>query len=143
MDTMQRRRGMFPGSSFYTEPENRLNDCYDVQGCLCKPAANVTESKDNFILELAAPGLRKEDFELKLDKKLLTVRSEFKTPDLPNGDKMIRKEFCYKGFERSFGLPDSADTDNISATYENGVMKIIIPKLEEAKEKPTRKISIS
>lgn len=143
MNTMQRRRGLFPGGSFYNEPENKLNDCFDVKGCFCKPPANVTENNDMFILELAAPGLSKKDFELKIDKKLLTIKSEFESADCKNDDNMIRKEFCYKGFERSFGLPDSVNADEISAVYENGILKITIPKLEEAKEKPARQISIS
>ncbi|MEA3443389.1 MAG: Hsp20/alpha crystallin family protein [Bacteroidota bacterium] len=143
MNTMQRRRGLFPGGKFYTGNESRISDCYDVQGCLCKPAANVIENNDSFILELAAPGLTKEDFELKLDKRLLTIKSDFETAELPENAEMIRKEFCYKGFELSFGLPDSAKTDAISASYENGVLKVVIPKLEEAKEKPAREISVS
>lgn len=143
MNTMQRRRGLFPESNFYTGPENQLNDCFDVKGCFCKPPANVTESNDAFLLDLAAPGLSKEDFELKLDRRLLTIRSGYESKECKDDAAMIRKEFCYNGFERSFGLPDSADTEHISASYESGILKVTVPKLEEAKEKPARQISIS
>ena len=139
----RRRRGLFPGSAFYTEPESRLSDCYDVKGCYCKPSANVIERNDKFVLEMAAPGLNKEDFELKLDKKVFTIKSEFKTSELPEDQQMIRQEFCYNGFERSFELPDSVNTDGISAMYEKGVLKVDFPKLEEAKVKPVRQIEIS
>ena len=139
---MNRRRAFFPGGVFYNEPENRINDCFDVQGCYCKPSANVIEDNDSFKLAMAAPGLSKSDFELNVEKKVLTIKSSFESPELPEGQKMIRKEFCYKGFERTFGLPDSVDTEAISASYENGILKVEIPKLEESKVKPAREISV-
>jgi HSP20 family protein len=107
------------------------------------PAVNVIENKDSFQLEVAAPGMNKNDFKLQINNNVLSITVEKEVEKEENDTNYTRKEFSYSSFERSFTLPDSANSDNINAAYENGVLKISIPKKEEAKEKPVREISIS
>jgi HSP20 family protein len=107
------------------------------------PAVNVIENKDGFVLELAAPGLNKNDFRLKMDNNVLSITCQKENNKEENDSKYSRKEFSYCSFERSFTLPNTINSENINALYENGVLKISIPKKEEAKEKPVREISIS
>jgi HSP20 family protein len=108
------------------------------------PAVNVLENNDNFMIEVAAPGLEKKDFHIDLENNLLTISSEkeFKHEEEKNG-KFMRREFGYSSFKRSFTLPESIDTEKIGATYKEGVLHITIPKKEEAKPKPAKQIAIS
>lgn len=109
------------------------------------PAVNIKETKETFEVELAAPGMKKDDFKIHLDGNLLTIFSEtdrqFEEQEESN---YSRKEFSYQSFQRSFTLPkDVVDSDKINARYEGGVLLLIIPKREEAKQKPPRLIQIS
>src|SRR5690348_7744417 len=85
------------------------------------PAANVRESKENFTIELAAPGMEKGDFNLKIEDDVLTISSSKKTENEVAEDRYTRKEFSYNAFTRAFSLPESVDAETISATYENGL----------------------
>jgi HSP20 family protein len=107
-----------------------------------KPSVNVIEEPEAFRLQLAAPGLTREDFEIELDKDVLniSVNKEFK---LQEGETIRRREFGDYDFKRSFRLSELIEADSINATYENGVLNIELPKAEEAKEKPARKIEIA
>jgi HSP20 family protein len=109
------------------------------------PAVNIKETSDAFEVEMAAPGMKKEDFKIELNNNLLTISSE-KTEEkaVNEGEKYNRKEFSYQSFQRSFTLArEAVDFDNIQAKYENGVLKLLIPKREEIKQKPSRLINIS
>lgn len=107
------------------------------------PSVNIRESNEAFEVELAAPGMAKEDFKIELNNNLLTISSEKKgEKETKEGKYYTRKEFSYQSFSRSFTLPNVADSENIEARYENGILKIIIPKREEAKQKPLRVIEI-
>ena len=109
------------------------------------PAVNIKETKENFEVEMAAPGMKKEDFKVELDGNMLTISSEKTEQHEENkeDEKFSRREFSYQSFQRSFSLPkDVVDADNIEARYENGVLNLRIPKKEEAKQKPPRKIEI-
>ena len=97
------------------------------------PPVNIIEKKDHYHLQLSAPGFEKADFSIKLDGKLLTISAEKKEDQLAETDKMIRKEFSYKGFKRSFTVDDKIDASNIIAAYENGILLIGLPKKEEQK----------
>lgn len=108
------------------------------------PAVNIRENDDNFVVELAAPGKTREDFKIELDNDMLTISSEVKEQETSgNVGKFTRKEFNYSSFKRAFSLPESVDTEKISATYENGVLVIGLPKREEAKVQPKRLIEIA
>lgn len=103
------------------------------------PAVNIIESDDDFILEVAAPGISKENFNIELDNDVLTISSNVKSDTEEKKDKYTRREFVYGVFKRAFTLPESADVNNIGAAYENGVLLVTIPKKEEAKA-PEKKL---
>ena len=97
------------------------------------PPANIIEKADQYKIELAAPGMEKADFNVKLDGKILTIGAEKKAETATENEKMIRKEFGYKSFKRSFTLDEKIDAANISARYENGILTLELPKKEEVK----------
>ncbi len=109
------------------------------------PAVNVKETAETFEVDMAAPGMKKEDFKVELNNNILTISSEQKHEnEEKEGEKYNRKEFSYQSFQRSFQLSrEAVDADNIQAKYENGVLRLVIPKREEVKQKPTRLINIS
>ncbi|WP_062059623.1 Hsp20/alpha crystallin family protein [Aquimarina longa] len=107
------------------------------------PAVNVKESDDSYIIELAAPGLSKEDFTIELNNENLTISSKTtsKTEDTET-EKYTKKEFEYSTFQRSFTIPDTINGNEIEASYTNGVLEVKLPKKEEAKPQPKRLIEI-
>jgi HSP20 family protein len=108
------------------------------------PSVNIKESVDDFEVELAAPGFEKKDFNIELNHDLLTISSEKKVEnETKEGQQFARREFSYQSFSRSFTLPNTADGEKIKAKYENGILKVSIPKREEAKPKPPKQIAIS
>jgi len=109
------------------------------------PAVNIRETPDLFLVEMAAPGMEKKDFKIELDGNQLTISSE-KQEQWENEEKgsYNRKEFSYQSFFRTFHLPkEVVDADKIKARYDNGILKLEVPKREEAKQKPARLIDIS
>lgn len=108
------------------------------------PSVNIKESTDDFEVEVAAPGFSKNDFKIELNHDLLTISSDKKVEnEIKEGQQFSRREFSYQSFSRSFTLPNTADSEKIAARYENGILKVMIPKKEEAKPKPARQISIN
>jgi len=117
------------------------------------PAVNVMENNDEFKIELAAPGLKREDFKIEVDNGVLTISSEKKTGREEkngegrngkdnNGTRYTKREFSYTSFKRSFSLPETVNSDDIEANYTDGVLMLTLPKREEAKPKPARQIEI-
>ncbi|WP_224484575.1 Hsp20/alpha crystallin family protein [Robertkochia aurantiaca] len=108
------------------------------------PAVNIKEKDNGFELELAAPGVKKEDFNIEVDQNVLTISTEQRNEKEETGDdgNYSRREFSYTSFQRSFTLPDTVNSDKIDASYEDGVLKLSIPKKEEALPKPKRMIDI-
>jgi len=109
------------------------------------PAVNIRETADNYDVEVAAPGMTKDDFKVELDGNTLVISSEKKDQrQQKEGERYTRQEFSYQSFQRSFQLhKDVVDIDKIEAKYENGVLHLMIPKKEEVKQKPPRMIQIS
>lgn len=107
------------------------------------PAVNIVETDDNYRLEVAAPGLKKEDFRISLENDILTISTEKKSESSEKNEKYTRKEYSYSSFLRSFTLPEIVNTESINASYENGIMTLVLPKKEEAKPKAPREIKIS
>lgn len=98
------------------------------------PSVNVIESDDKFELEVAAPGFEKKDFKVELNHNVLTISSDKKEErEEGDGKQYTRKEFSYLSFCRSFTIPDTVDYDKIEARYDNGILKVLIPKKEESK----------
>ncbi|WP_426277795.1 Hsp20/alpha crystallin family protein [Chryseobacterium sp. S-02] len=107
------------------------------------PSVNIVENADTYQVQVAAPGMEKNDFEIKLDGNLLTISSAKQDSNETQEGNFTRREFSYQSFQRSFELPkDVVDQENIQAKYENGLLMLTIPKKEEAKQKPPRLIEI-
>lgn len=137
-----RRNQFFP--SFVDEFFGKeLPTLFNVEYGFTKPSVNISESKEDFKIDVAAPGLEKEDFRINLNNNVLTVSSDKEEKKEEENDKFMRREFSYLQFSRSFSLPISADTEKINASYKSGVLSIVIPKKEEAKAKPVREIAIA
>lgn len=108
------------------------------------PSVNIKESTEDFEVEVAAPGLTKNDFKIQLNHDLLTISSEKEIEnETNNGESFTLREFSYQSFSRSFTLPNTVDNEKIVAKYENGLLRINIPKKEEARPRPARHIAIS
>jgi HSP20 family protein len=97
------------------------------------PAVNISESENNYHVELAAPGLKKEDFKLNLERNNLTISVETSSNQQDNQKNYNKREYSYSSFMRSFTLPESADDSRIDASYTDGILHINIAKREEAK----------
>ena len=107
------------------------------------PAVNIRETEDSFGVEVAAPGLEKKDFKIQLENNLLTISSQKEIQEENQHEGYSRREFSYQSFQRSFVLPkDVVNDEGIVARYENGLLQLIIPKKEEAKQKGPRLIEI-
>lgn len=108
------------------------------------PAVNVKETNDEYCIEVAAPGMTKDDFKINLHNNVLTVSSEKKEEKNEEKENYTRKEFSYQSFQRSFTVPENnVKSDAIEAAYSDGILKITLPKREEVKPKPLREIKIS
>ena len=109
------------------------------------PAVNIKETAENYEVAVAAPGMTKKDFKVELDGNALTISSERSHQKEEREDERYSlKEFSYQSFQRTFTLQkDVVDIDKIEAKYENGLLHLLIPKKEEAKQKPPRLIEIS
>lgn len=107
------------------------------------PAVNVAENNDDFVIEVAAPGMKRDDFKVELDNHILTVSSEKQANNDTTQGNYTRREFSYHAFQRSFALPqEKIMGENIAAKYEDGILRIVVPKREEAKVKPARQIKV-
>ncbi len=100
----------------------------------CAPSTNILESNENFKLQMAVPGVKKEDIKIDLEKNILNISSEKSTNEQSEEDvKFTRKEFVYGTFYRSFTLPDTIDSDKIGAEVKDGILTVTLPKKEETK----------
>ncbi len=106
------------------------------------PVVNIKENKEGFELQLSVPGAKKEDFKIEVDNDVLTISSEAKSQSTEEKEKFTRREFSYQAFKRAFTLPETVDSGKIDASYESGILKVVLPKKEEALPKPKRLIEI-
>ncbi len=107
------------------------------------PAVNIKETNEEFVLELAIPGMKKSDFIIDVENKILSVASEVRIENEETKQNYTRREFGYSSFKRTFTLPDSVESDSVKGTYKDGILMITLPKREEAKQKPPKRIEIS
>ena len=109
------------------------------------PAVNVMENSNEFQIDVAAPGMTKEDFKVNFDNGMLTISSEHENKmEEKDGEKVTRREFSYQSFQRSFTVAENAiDAEKIKASYRDGILHIMLPKREEIKPKPAKEIKIS
>lgn len=106
------------------------------------PAVNIKENEKDFELDLSIPGFKREDFNIEIDNDVLTISSEIKKDKETKEDNFTRREFSVSSFKRAFSLPETVNSDEIKAVYEGGILKLTLPKKEEALPKPKRLIEI-
>lgn len=147
MSTLVKRNGALPTTSFFDDFFTR--DFFDWSGWADNPGTvpqvNILETNDDFRVEMAAPGMKKEDFHVELDNDTLTISSEVTNSSEENNrnQRYTRREFSYQSFNRSFYLPNTVEADKIAASYKDGMLQLTIPKKEEARKKPVKTIAIS
>lgn len=144
MKTVKRNNFWFPSVLDDFFPENKLDSLnYETFSI---PKVNIKENLSSFVIDLAVPGQKKKDFSIELENNVLTVSSNFspkrETTDTENEEKYTRKEFNYGSFTRSFTMPEEVNTENIEASYIDGVLSITVPKTE-LKEDIKRMVEIS
>ena len=152
MKTLVRTNGnLFPGipsllNDFFTDDWFNSSLANWKSSGTSLPAVNVRETNDDFMIEVAAPGMKRDDFKVELDNNVLTISSQ---REENNGEKgkdgvYARREFSYQSFQRSFTLPENkVEGDKIAARYVDGILQVTVPKKEEAKVKPAKQISVS
>ncbi|MCW5907464.1 MAG: Hsp20/alpha crystallin family protein [Chitinophagales bacterium] len=106
------------------------------------PAANIAETEKEYSIDLAVPGFKKEDFKVKVDKDILTISAETKSESSEEKKEYTRKEYNYSSFSRSFRLPDDVKDDAIAAKYDNGILKLTLPK-SNVQVTATKEINVS
>jgi len=110
------------------------------------PAVNVMETNDEFKIEVAAPGMKRNDFKVELDNNVLTIASERQdsSEQKDSDGNYSRREFSYQSFQRSFALPENRVMgDKITARYVDGILHVTVPKSEDAKVKPAKQIAVN
>jgi HSP20 family protein len=106
------------------------------------PTANITENPKEYLVELAAPGLDRKDFNIEFEDQTLKISAEKETEEKEEKDQYSRKEYSFNSFMRSFYIPQAIKDDKIEAKYENGVLRITMPKQKETDAKATHKIEV-
>ena len=134
-----RRRNFF-ADDFFTRDFDKIFKGFEHTTL---PATNIKETEDAFEVELSVPGFNKEDFNLKLDNELLTISAKVEDKQEETTDKYTRREFRSQSFSRTFTLSDTIATEAINAKYDNGILKITLPKNKEVIENKHREITVA
>lgn len=106
------------------------------------PLANINETNKEYQMDLSVPGMKRDDFKVDVDNGIITISSEKEEEKNEEDKNYSRCEFSYSKFSRSFTLPENADENNIKAKYDNGILKVTIPKVEESISKPKKEIKV-
>lgn len=124
MNNLSRRNSFF--DDFFTKDLMDFNRRPFEENSLTIPSVNVKEEENGFEIQVAAPGIKKQDFKINLDRNVLSISSENKSEneEVDKDGKFTRREFNYSSFSRSFTLPEQVETDKIEATYEDGILKV-------------------
>lgn len=107
------------------------------------PSVNIKENETDFEVELAVPGFKKDNFNIEIDDNILTISSEVESENEAAEGNYTRREFSYASFKRSFSLPETVNEDEINANYKDGILRLSLPKRDEALPKPKRLIDIA
>ncbi|MEB2775560.1 Hsp20/alpha crystallin family protein [Algoriphagus sp. D3-2-R+10] len=152
MNTLMKKSSLSPAMTLFEDfPGRGLFDWLDTSGIgrttdsYTLPRVNISETGNDFRVEMAVPGMKKEDFKVELDNNTLTIQAEVSENSEDHNHESVgytRKEFSYRAFTRSFYLPNTVENDKIEAKYQDGILRLVIPKREEAKKKPIRTIQI-
>jgi len=135
MKTVNKNSVWLPGlldNLFFDNKLDVFNNNYETFSI---PSVNIIENLPNFVIELAAPGLQKQDFTIEVEEDTLKIASKKveEKKEENNDSRYRRREFNYKSFERSFKLPENIKVEDIQANYENGILRVSLPKMEEKK----------
>lgn len=139
-----------PETSLFPSISSWMEDFFADNGDFLKPrikgvsipAVNVTENKNAFKLEVAAPGFKKEDFKLEVKNGYLTISGEVKVEEEKKDEEYTRHEFRFDSFTRSFSLPENVKETDIEAKYTDGILQVTLPKTKVEKEDIVKKIAI-
>ena len=129
--------------SFVDDFFNRsITDILGADFTISSPSVNIVENGDFYRIEIAAPGLEKEDFEVNVEKGYLNISATKELKEEKEEGRYTRREFNYTSFKRSFELPETVEANSIEAEYENGILMIKLPKKEEVKAEEAKFIEI-
>lgn len=139
------RPGMMP--SLFEDFFKPWNQWFDDSGLVNRvsnmPAVNISENGNHYTVSLAAPGMNKDDFQIDVEGNILTISSEKEENREEKEDRYTRREYSYTSFSRSFTLPEDAKQENIDARYQDGELRLTIPRREDAKRATaTKKIAV-
>jgi HSP20 family protein len=123
-------------------PWNEWFDNDNIWQGFTMPAVNISETKNSYSVSMAAPGLKKDDFKIEVQDNMITISSEKEEKKEEKEEKYSRKEYNYSSFSRSFTLPKEVNKDKIAASYDNGILKLEIPKLAETKVSNVKEIAV-
>jgi HSP20 family protein len=152
MNLTLRKNGGFPSLASDLLGSSTLfgKELFDMEGVLFPsrlginiPTANITETPTAFKVELAAPGLERKDFNVEVDNHTLTISAEKEEETSEDDGEYSKREYSFNSFSRSFTLPENVKEGDIDASYENGVLRISIPKLRQTPVKPAVKVEVN
>jgi len=134
--TLARTSDVFPSlfDEFFKPWEERFGNGGLWGKALTIPSANIVENKDDYRISLAAPGLKKSDFNIDVNGNMLTISSEKEESKDEKDSRHTRREYNFSSFSRTFTMPDEVSKEKIEAVYEDGILKLTLPKKEEAKK---------
>lgn len=136
---------MFPSllSGFFDTDKFFTNSWFENEFNQSLPALNITEEAKNFAIELAVPGYKKSDFKITAEEGVLTISAEKQEEKNAEEKRYTRKEFCYESFTRSLQLPGNSLPEKIDAKYEDGILKLVLPKKEITAPKEKKEIKVA
>jgi HSP20 family protein len=127
----------------FFKPWNGWFGSNDWTKAMNMPSVNISEEKDHYMVSLAVPGLKKDDFKIDIDGNMLIISSEKEQNKEDKDKKYTRKEYSFSSFSRSFSLPEEINKEKITAKYEEGVLKISLPRNENVKKLSAKHIAVN
>lgn len=121
---------------------NSLSNVIGSDMTASQPAVNIIENKENYRIDLAVPGLEKEDFNINVEKENLIIEAKKEVNETTSQGKFTRQEFNYTSFKRNFQLPENVNVEGIGAVYEHGILKVTLPKITDAEDTTVKTIEI-
>ena len=121
---------------------NNFWDTLSPELTATNPSVNIKESKSEYLIEMAAPGMKRDDFNIDIENNLVTIWCERETEDKDEDENFSRREYNYSSFSRSFTLPQNAKTEKVTARYKDGMLTLNIPKNSEAPKTSGKKIIV-
>jgi HSP20 family protein len=135
-------RNMFQTKSWMPDSLGLMDEFFNNREQNFIPAVNIHESEKAFTLDFKAPGYEKENFKVTLDNDVLTVAAEFSKEENVNEKNYSRKEFVVNSFKRSFTIPETVNSEGMEAKYENGILKVLLPKKEVSLKPAAKEITV-